>query len=301
VLDLHRLRLLRELHRRGTITAVARALSFSPSAVSQQLATLERETGVRLLEPVGRRVRLTPQAELLVTHADALLSEMERAESELARSMEETTGTLRVAAFQSAVMALVPRALGRSLDRHPRLRVEVTELEPEAALPALLAGELDLVVAEEYPGQPLPLLPDVERTPLLDDELLLTAPASWGSRLLGDLAERPFVMEPPGTAARRWAVATCRHAGFEPDVRYTTADMKIHLRLVEEELAAALVPELTGIRHDGVLHTAALSGRPTRRIFIAVRRGASSRPAVQAFSDALASSCRAGRSNAGLR
>lgn len=87
MLDLYRLRLLRELHRRGTITAVAQALSFSPSAISQQLATLERETGVRLLEPAGRRVRLTPQAEVLVEHAEVLLADMERAETALARSV----------------------------------------------------------------------------------------------------------------------------------------------------------------------------------------------------------------------
>lgn len=287
MLDLHRLRLLRELHRRGTITAVARALSFSPSAVSQQLATLERETGVRLLEPVGRRVRLTPQGQLLVTHADVLLSEMERAESALANSLQETTGTVRVAAFQSAVMELVPGALARTLDAHPRLRIEVAELEPETALPALIAGELDLVVTEEYPGQPLPLLPEVERTPLIEDELLLATPAAWPSRALGDLAERPFVMEPLGTAARHWAVATCRQAGFEPDVRYTTADLVIHLRLVEAELAVALVPDLSGVRRKGAVRSAPLPGRPTRKLFIAVRRGTSERPALRAFVSAL--------------
>ena len=287
MLDLHRLRLLRELQRRGTITAVAQALSFSASAVSQQLATLERETGVRLLEPVGRRVRLTPQAELLVTHANVLLSDMERAESALARSLNETTGTLRVAAFQSAVMALVPRALTRTREHHPRLRVEVTELEPEAALPALIAGELDLVVAEEYPGQPLPLWPEVERTALLEDELVLATPEAWHARTLGDLAERPFVMEPHGTPARHWAVAACRQAGFEPDVRYTTADLKIHLRLVEEELAAALLPDLSGVRQKRALRVAPLSGRPVRRLFMAMRRGTSERPSIRAFAQAL--------------
>jgi DNA-binding transcriptional LysR family regulator len=287
VLDLHRLRLLRELQRRGTITAVAEALSFSPSAVSQQLATLERETGVRLLEPFGRRVRLTPQAELLVTHADVLLSEMERAESALAGSLAETTGTLRVAAFQSAVMALIPPALRRTLEHHPRLRVEVTELEPEAALPAMLAGEVDLVVAEEYPGRPLPVVPQVQRTALLEDELLLATPRPWGVGSLGDLAGRPFVMEPPGTPAREWAVATCRQAGFEPDVRYTTADLKIHLRLVEEQLAAALLPDLSGARETPALRVAPLPGRPVRRLFVAMRQGTAERPSIRAFVQAL--------------
>ncbi|MGH8828235.1 MAG: LysR family transcriptional regulator, partial [Jiangellaceae bacterium] len=231
MLDLHRLRLLRELRRRGTITAVAQAFSFSPSAVSQQLATLERETGVRLLEPAGRRVRLTPQAEILVEHAELLLEQMERAEGALARSTHEISGTLRVAAFQTAVMALVPHALTRLLELHPSLRVEVTELEPEVALPAMVAGEFDLVIAEEYPGQPLARLPEADRTELLNDELLLATPSAWGARTLGELGARPFVMEPASTTAGQWALAACRTAGFEPDVRYTSTDLNIHLRL----------------------------------------------------------------------
>ena len=123
MLDLRRLRLLRELARRGTITAVAQALSYSPSAVSQQLAALEKEAGVRLLEPAGRRVRLTPQADLLVAHAQLLLEDMERAEAALAHSLNETAGTLRVAAFQTAVLTLVPHALSQLERQHPSLRV----------------------------------------------------------------------------------------------------------------------------------------------------------------------------------
>ena len=163
MLDLRRLRLLRELGRRGTITAVAKALSYSPSAVSQQLAALEKETGVRLLEPAGRRVRLTAQADLLIAHTEVLLEEMERAEAALAQSLNETVGTLRLAAFQTAVLALVPHALTDLEQQHPRLRVEVTELEPEIALPALVAGEFDIVLGEEYPGHPLPRPRETER------------------------------------------------------------------------------------------------------------------------------------------
>src|SRR5918911_518503 len=158
MLDLRRLRLLRELARRGTIAAVAEALAYSPSAVSQQLAAREKEAGVRLLEPAGRRVRLTAQADLLVAHAEVLLEEMERAEASLARSLNQAVGTLRVAAFQTAVLALVPQALLDLESEHPSLRVEVTELEPEVALAALVTGEFDLVLGEEYPGLPLPRL-----------------------------------------------------------------------------------------------------------------------------------------------
>ena len=287
MLDLRRLRLLRELARRGTIAAVAEALSYSPSAVSQQLAALEKEAGVRLLEPVGRRVRLTPQADLLVAHTQVLLEEMERAEAELAQSLNETVGTLRVAAFQTAVLALVPHALSQLERQHPSLRVEVTELEPEVALPALAAGEFDLVLGEEYPGQPLPRPRETERHDLLTDELRLITPAGWSERSLTSLASRPFVLEPVGTTAREWATAACRQAGFEPDVRYTSTDLQIHLRLAESGLAAALLPDLSGAgdRQDVVTHR--LQGRPRRQIFSTVRRGAARYPKVQAFTTAL--------------
>ncbi|MET0711427.1 MAG: LysR substrate-binding domain-containing protein [Jiangellaceae bacterium] len=287
MLDLRRLRLLRELGRRGTITAVAEALSYSPSAVSQQLTALEKETGVRLLEPAGRRVRLTAQADVLIAHTEVLLEEMERAEAALAQSLNETVGTLRLAAFQTAVLTLVPRALTDLEQQHPRLRVEVTELEPEVALPALVAGEFDMVLGEEYPGHPLPRPRETERDDLLTDELRLITPAGWSGRSLPSLASRPFVMEPVGTTAREWATAVCRQAGFEPEVRYTSTDLQIHLRLVESGLAAALLPDLSGAtdRHDVVARR--LHGRPRRQIFTTVRRGAARHPKVQAATTAL--------------
>jgi len=287
MLDLRRLRLLRELARRGTITAVAQALSYSPSAVSQQLAALEKEAGVRLLEPTGRRVRLTPQAALLVAHTEVLLEEMERAEAALAGSLQETAGTLRVASFQTAVLALVPHALSQLGRQHPGLRVEVTELEPELALPALVAGEFDVVLGEEYPGHPQPRPRETERRDLLTDELRLIVPVGWEQRSLAHLAARPFVLEPVGAPARDWAVAACRQAGFEPDARYITTDLQIHLRLVESGLAAALLPDLSGAgeRHDVVTHR--LPGRPRRQIFSTVRTGAARHPRIQAFTAAL--------------
>ena len=287
MLDLRRLRLLRELARRGTITAVAEALSYSPSAVSQQLTALEKETGVRLLEPAGRRVRLTPQADLLVAHAQVLLEDMERAEAALARSLSETAGTLRVAAFQTAVLALVPHALSQLARQHPSLRVEVTELEPELALPALIAGEFDLVLCEEYPGFPLPRPRETERHDLFTDELRLITPAGWSEQSLSSLASRPFVLEPVGTTARQWATAACRQAGFEPDARYTTTDLQIHLRLVESGLAAALLPDLSGAGDRQDVAAFRLRGRPSRQIFTTVRSGAARHPKVQAFTTAL--------------
>jgi DNA-binding transcriptional LysR family regulator len=163
----------------------------------------------------------------------------------------------------------------------------VTEPEPEVALPALVAGEFDIVLGEEYPGHPLPRPRETERHDLLTDELRLVVPAGWSERSLSMLASRPFVMEPVGTTAREWATAVCRQAGFEPDVRHTSTDLQIHLRLVEHGLAAALLPDLSGAgdRHDVMAHQ--LHGRPRRQIFTTVRRGATRHPKVHAFTTAL--------------
>ncbi len=287
MIDLRRLRLLRELKQRGTVTAVAEALGYSPSAVSQQLATLAKETGVVLLEPAGRGVRLTQQADVLVEHAALLLAEMERTEAALARSLRDTVGTLRVAAFQTAVLTLVPQTLLRLAEQHPQLRLEVTETEPEAALPALVAGQFDLVLAEEYPGRPLAHLRNSERHDLFTDELRLAVPATWPQQSLEELADSPFVLESPGTTAHDWAIAVCRGAGFEPDVRHVSTDLQVHLVLVAHGLAAALLPDLAGAANLDTVAVHDLPGRPTRAVFAAIRRGAAEQPAIRAFIDTL--------------
>ncbi|MFD0899343.1 LysR family transcriptional regulator [Actinomadura sediminis] len=291
MLDLHRLRLLRELKHRGTLAAVAAALSYSPSSISQQLSVLEREAGVPLLEPVGRRVRLTPQAEILVAHTEAVLERLERAEADLAASLAGLTGTLRVAAFQTAALALVPDALSRLGAAHPGLRVEVTQCEPESALPALLARDFDVAVTEEYPDEPMPRPDGIEYAELGRDEMRLALPGETaaGEGALAAAAGLPWVMEPAGTASRRWATRLCRDAGFEPDVRYESTDLLLHLRLVERGHAAALLPDLVWTGGGAAVPVVRLPrGRRVRRLFAATRRGSGGHPAVRAWCEALA-------------
>ena len=294
MLDLHRLRLLRELKHRGTLAAVAEALSYSPSSISQQLSVLEREAGVPLLEPAGRRVRLTPQAEILVAHTEAVLERLERAEADLAASLEGITGVLRVAAFQTAALALVPDALTRLRAAHPRLRIEITQREPESALPALLARDFDLVITEEYPGEPGPRPAGIEYAELGEDEIRLALPgdAPPGAGLRGS-AGVPWVMEPEGTASRQWAVRLCRAAGFEPDVRFESTDLLLHLRLVERGHAAALLPGLVWAGRPPTVPVVRLPEEDRiRRLFTASRRGGGEHPAVRAFRAALADGIR---------
>src|SRR5688500_12463173 len=150
MLDLRRLRLLRELHARGTIAAVADALQFTPSAVSQQLAILEREAGVKLLVRAGRGVRLTDPALVLVGHADALLERAARAEADLAAAAGTVAGRARIAGFESVALRLALPAMESLAREAPQLRCELSELEPEESLPALALGDLDLVLADEW-------------------------------------------------------------------------------------------------------------------------------------------------------
>lgn len=291
MLDVHRLRLLRELQRRGTLAEVARALSYSPSAVSQQLSQLETETGVQLLERVGRGVRLTEQARILVRHTDAVLERLELAEAELAASLTEVSGTLRVASFQSVLLTLVPTALTRLADRHPQLRVAMTQRQPEQAFAGLLTHDFDVVLGEEYAGEPGVAVPGVDEEDLLHDEIRLALPmvGAWSDprATLGDLAGAPWVLDPADSPPGRWARAQCRDAGFEPDVRFDSPDYLLHVHLVETGHAVALLPDLLWTDRDAELQLVELPGRPTRRLFTGVRRGAAGHPAVEAFRESL--------------
>src|SRR3954454_22848599 len=150
MIDVRKLRLLRELHARGTVAAVADALAYSPSGVSQQLAQLQREAGVPLTERVGRRLRLTDAGLRLVEHADVLLAQLELAEAELQETAGVVRGRVRMGALQTPMLHLVPEALAALRDRHRAVRVELLEAEAEESLPAVALGELDVAVAEEY-------------------------------------------------------------------------------------------------------------------------------------------------------
>ncbi len=286
MLELRRLALLRELHLRGTIGEVAKTLSYSPSSVSQQLSILEAEVGVALLAKSGRRVRLTPAAELLVRHTTDLLDSLERLESELATFGRSASGTVRLAVFQSAALGIIPQALTLLSREHPTLRVEITQREPESALAAVWAREFDLVIAEQYPGHAAPLSEELDREPLCQDMIRLGAPGTNVSSLR-DARDLAWVMEPRGTASRHWAEQTCRLAGFEPDVRFETADLQAHIRLVESGHAAALLPDLVWGTREPTIRLVELEGRPRREVFTSARRSSSTSAAISACREIL--------------
>lgn len=285
VFELRRLRLLHELALRGTLAAVAEALAYSPSTISQQLAQLEREAGVPLLVPDGRRVRLTEHGAALAAHAARALDADERIRAEL-EELQPGIAPVRVAVLQTAARTIVPAALTLLAERAPGLRVELAEVPPEEGLFELSARGFDLAIAEQYPGLTRAHHPGLDRQVLGTDPLRL-ATADAPSRL-HDLAATPWVMEPAGTAAREWAVQQCRAAGFEPDVRFEFADLGAHVSLIASGHAVGLLPDLlwTGGRPPVML--SALPGDPVREIFTASRLASAGRPGIRLVRDAIA-------------
>ncbi len=288
MLDLHRLWLLREFAQRGTIHAVATALGYSPSAVSQQLTKLQSEVGVPLLERSGRRLHLTPQAQILVGHTDAVLSRLEQAEAEIAASGPLLTGMLRVAAFQSVALALVPATLALLAQRHPGMRIEIAVREPIQAIPGLEARDFDVIVDEHYPGEPRAHDDRFDREELLSDPVSLVVPRSWEQADdIHGLADRPWTMEPPGTSAHTWTMAYCRDLGFEPALRFPFGDLPLRLRFIETGHAVSLLPDLAGARNTRNTRTLPLPGEPARRISTLSRAAAKDHPLILAFRAAL--------------
>jgi DNA-binding transcriptional LysR family regulator len=301
MLDLRRVRLLRELAARGTIAAVADALQFTPSAVSQQLAILEREAGVPLLERAGRGVRLTDAALTLVEHADALLERAALAEADLAAAAGTVTGRARVAGFQSVMLKLaIPaiEALGREA---PRLRCELVEAEPEQAIPALALGDIDLVLADEWQHQPRHLPPSLERHELLSDPVNVVLPEHHpalkrhtGAVPLSELADEPWASGHPAMGWEEMTQRICRElGGFEPDIRFRANDANVSLALVARGLALALIPDLplTGGR-PGVAIRPISESEVTRAIFAVTRAADAARPSTQALLAAIRTAVR---------
>jgi DNA-binding transcriptional LysR family regulator len=302
MLDLRRLRLLRELNARGTIAAVADALQFTPSAVSQQLALLERETGVRLLERAGRGVRLTDPALVLVEHADALLERAAQAEADLAAAAGTVAGRGRIAGFQSVMLRLAVPAMERLARDAPRLRCELVEAEPEQSLPALALGDVDLVLADEWQHQPRRLPLTVQRHDLLSDPVYVVLPARHPSarrhRDAVPLAELAGEAWATGHAEMGWeemTQRTCRElGGFDPDIRHRANDANVSLALVASGLAVTLLPDLPlRERGAGVALRPIAEAPVTRAIFAVTRAADATRPSIRALVEAIGDAAQA--------
>jgi len=292
MLDVRRLRVLHAVSAYGSVTAAAAALGYSAPAVSQQLAALEREVGMRLTERAGRGLELTPAALILVGHTDALLARLEAAEADLAALRDQIAGRVALAAFPSAAASVVPAAWAALAGSAPQVRLDLTEMEPEESLPAVLRGETDVAIAHEYDLLPRPLDPLFERRELLADPVVLAVPAGHPLAAepaipLSDLAGQPFLAPREATSCAEMIQRACARAGFVPRVVARATDFHVLLSLVAAGAGVTLVPGLAARWLPPGVRLVPPAEPVTRRVFTVSRRGGDRKPAVRVVLDAL--------------
>jgi molybdate transport repressor ModE-like protein len=292
LLDVGRLRLLREVGRRGSIAGAARALGLTASAVSQQLAVLEREAGAPLLDRSPRGVVLTGAGQALSVHADAVIDLLARARADLEQRQGEIAGEVRLATVASAAATIVSDAALALRTDHPGVELRVQTAEPAHSLDLLLAGDVDVALIDEYDHQPISPADHLLVSALRTEPLVVVAPVGLlpgrGPVPLVDLSGLDWVM-PPDDAACGFAVrAACRGAGFEPRVRWETDDMLLLARAVAAGHGVAVLPRLAVDESASAVDVRTLS-TPTlvRRLSTVARSAGTARPVVQAVRAAL--------------
>ena len=290
MLEVRRLRLLSELARHGTIAAAAKIVGYTPSAVSQALAQLEREAGVVLLERDGRRVRLTPAAVALVARTDRVLAELDAVEADLAAEGESVRGELTIGAFPSAAAAVVAPAIAELSSRHPELSCSIREHEPEDGIPLLRSGELDLLVSESYEQVAGAPAGGLEAHPLVTEPLLLVLPKTRRARravALDSFSEAAWIAGLAGTQFAAALEQACRAAGFTPRIAHRADDAVLFHALVAAGLGIGLLPALACTDWDGIQFATVLPEPPRRHVSALARRGTAQRPAVRAALETL--------------
>ncbi len=289
MLDVRRLRILREVAAQGSFSRAAEALNFTQSAVSQQIAALERESGAQLVERSSRGVSLTEAGEVLVGHADVIVARLDSAEEDLAALAGLRGGRLRLISFQSAGATLVPEAVARFTQLHPGVELSMVQGEPEEATALLSAGDADLALVYDVPHGPSTLPPELELTPLLDDRYEAVLPAGHAlaqRRRLGlaQLAEEPWVASAPDCGCRRITEGACSDAGFQPRVAFEADETQAAQALVAAGVGVTIQPRLalSTSLHPGVV-ARRLADAPVRRV-LAARLGSAYRsPAADAM------------------
>jgi DNA-binding transcriptional LysR family regulator len=295
MLDVRRLRVLKEVAERGSFSAAAEALSYTQSAVSQQIAALEREAGTTLLQRGAGGIRLTDAGRALTAHADAVLARLADAEQELAAIAGLRGGRIRLASFPSAGATLVTEAVSLFMERYPDVELSLSEREPEESVPALKRGEFDLAVVFEYSNSPAgsELLDGLDCIHLLDDPVYAVLPG--GHRLakrksirLGELEHESWVGGCMGGVCCSMLEDWCLEAGFHPKLTVESNDHNVQMGLVAVGVGVTLLPELAlRIAHPGVAVREISRPRPMRHIYAAVPSGAYRSPAAQAMIEVL--------------
>ncbi len=285
MLNVSRLKVLKEVAYRGSISAAAEALSYTQSAISQQIATLESETGMALLERHPRGVSLTAAGQTLVGHAEGILAGLEAAEAALSEIAGLRGGRLRVASFPTAGATLMPHAIANFRAAYPDVELTLAEGEPEQIVPRLRAGELDLALLFEFAGESLPLQ-DMTRVELLADPMYLALPRdhrlATSKRIkLADLAADAWVQTSRSSPCAMHVVRSCHAAGFEPIVTFESDDYQTVQGLVAAGVGVALIPELAlSVVREDVAIRALSPAPPVRQVIAALPAGARLVPAA---------------------
>lgn len=290
----HRLQVLRVIAARGTVTAAAQALNYTPSAVSHQLRSLSRELGVTLLEQDGRRVRLTASARILVERADELFARWEEVASELAAIGSPQVGSLRLCGFSTAASALLPEVVSRVRITYPYLRVKIVEASPEECFDLLLTDQADVAVVVASSALPARGDPRFEQRSLLDDPLDLLVPADHDlaareSMLLSEAADENWILDRAGRPYHQLLLTVCAAAGFTPTIAHEATEWDTGAALVGAGLGVSLVPRLARIPGGDRAVRVPLRGdpNPARHILTGIRRGSRDQPVVAHALDAL--------------
>jgi DNA-binding transcriptional LysR family regulator len=302
VLDIRRLRLLHALATYGTVAAAGQALHLSGPAVSQQLAALERETGMRLVERSGRRLRLTEAGQVLVAHTRIVLDQLAMAEADLVALGTDVTGTVRICAFSSAVETLVAQAWQTLRAEHgTRIGLQVVTAEPEESIPALARGGADVAIAYSYELAPRVPPAGVERVDLLTDRVVVALPdgdpaaASAGVIGLDTLADRDWLAPHPAGTCHQMMERACGSAGFVPREVAHCSDFAATLTLAAAGMGVALLPELAAYRVPDGVTIRQISPGSSRDIFALIRPGGDRHPAARVVLDHLGRAAAAAR------
>jgi DNA-binding transcriptional LysR family regulator len=291
MLDVRRMRVLREVAVRGSFSAAAESLSFTQSAVSQQIAALEREAGTTLVQRSARGVRLTEAGEAVVRHAEAIMARLAEAEAELEAIAGLRGGRLRMASFESAGSTLMPPAIAAFRSKHPAVELSMSLSEPEDCIPLLRSGDIDLALVFE--SSVVDAEDGIERTHLLEDPMYLALPpdhplAHRRRVRLADLASEPWVAGAAACECNRLISHACATAGYQPRIVFETDDYSAMQGFVAAGVGVSLIAELglTTVRDDIVVRDL---GRdtPVRQIYAATLSEGYRAPATQAMVEIL--------------
>lgn len=288
--DVRRMAMLLEIHERGSISSAARTLHLTPSAISQQMAALEKEVGQPLLQKEGRFAQLTQAGLVIAEGARQVLRELDTTATRIARLSGEPAGAVRIAMFQSAAMALLTPTLDWLAANAPQVRLIVHQIDPETGLDLTTSRLCDAVIAETYPGYHAPAHPELDLQLLTSDTLQLVVSADSPITSLSEAAPLPWVLEGSHNTSRSWAINQCRAAGFEPQIRYDIEDLLTHCHLARTGHAAAILPGFATatLPEEFGVKIIDLPGRPHRNIYTAVRQDSAQAPAIVAVRQALA-------------